>query len=264
MTYNATPGHIEDEETNYFISDLLTITGDTRLLIVPTTTSGTNVADSSRNARTLVSNEAVENILEHTKRNYTYVFDGSVAPPNQNVIYHADSADFEFGDGISDDPFSVFALINASATGGDHYIISKQDFGAAEYEWHLHLTDGNPYFMLHDNSASSYIARYRNSAISTGVWYVIGGTYDGGGLIGGIKVYLDGIRVDNTDASGGAGYTSMDGTTAGLSIGALLNNSPVMTAGFTGSIASACICAKELSSDEMWAISKLIKGYFGV
>ena len=264
MSYNAVPGHIEDAETKYFISDLLAITGDTRLLIIPTTLSGTSVVDSSKNAHTLTSNKAVETMLEHTKRNYTYIFDGSVAPPNQNVLYHADHADFTFGNGAVDTAFSVFALVNASLIGADRYIISKMDLGSIEYEWSLHLTNGNPYFVLSDDSASSFIGRYRNSAISTGVWYFIGGTYDGSAAVGGIKIYIDGLRVDDTNSTGGVGYTSMDNTTAGLGIGAVLDTSPNMAAGFSGSIASACICAKELNSNEMWSLNELIKGYFGL
>lgn len=258
MTYNATPGHVVDSETYYFISNLLTITGDTRLLVVPTTTTGTTVADASKNAHNLTSNESVAGWVVHTGRGVNYDLDGAA-----DLMYHADHADFTFGNGVADSAFSVFALINSDSSSGDNYIISKHDFGTSDFEWHLHLTNGNPWFQLHDDSAPGNIARYRNSAITDGTWYFIGGTYDGSAGVGGIKVYLDGVQVDDTSSTGGA-YTAMEDTGAGLSVGAMLDTSPAGASFFNGKIAAVCICAKELAPCEMWALSKLVRGYFGV
>lgn len=258
MTYNATPGHVADAETNYFISDLLTMAGDTRLLVIPTTITGTTVEDSSVNGHDLTSNESVAGWLEHTTRHYTYSLDGAA-----DLMYHADHADFTFGNGVADSAFSVFALINSTNSVGDHYIISKQDVGPNDLEWHLHLTNGRPYLQLHDDSVPSYIARYRNSAITNGVWYFLVGTYDGTSAVGGIKIYLDGIQVDDTDDTSGA-YTAMEDTGAGLSVGALLDTSPAGTTFFNGKIAVAGIRAGEFTAEQVWNLNTLVRGHFGV
>ena len=259
MTYHSTPGHVQDHEVNTLIGQILTITGDTRILIVPTTLTGTSVADSSKSAHTLTANESVASWLSHTGRAIAYDLDGSA-----DLLYCSDHADFSFGDASDDVAFSCFALIHGDAFSGDTYLISKHDYNGSLYEWHLHLNNGNPWFQLHDKSVPATIARYRNSALSTSTWYFVGGTYDGSSLVGGIKVYVDGVQVDDTDGSSGGSYVAMENTAAGFSVGAMLDTEPAGTAKLNGRIACACVCAKELSASEMWLLNKIIRGHFGV
>lgn len=261
MTYNTTPGHIADAETKYFISDILTITGDTRFLVIPTTTTGTTVADVSKNAHNFTSTADVSGWINHQNRGVAYDLNGST-----DLMYQLDHADFSFGTGLADSAFSVFALIYGDVFNADQYIISKQDVegvGADVLEWHFHLTNGKPYFMLHDLSVPALIARYYDTALTAGVWYFLCGTYDGSSAVGGLKIYSNGIRVDDTDSTANI-YVAMEDTTAGLSVGALLNTSPAGMAFFNGQMAVAGICAKELSSDEVWSLNNLVRGYFGL
>lgn len=259
MTYHSTPGHVQDNEVVGLIGDILAITGDTRILIVPVTLTGTSVTDSSKNAHTLTSNESVAGWLSHTSRALAYDLDGSA-----DLMYCADHADFSFGDASDDVAFSCFALINGDAFSGDNYLVAKHEYNGSAYEWHLHLTNGKPYFQLHDKSVPATIARYRDSALSTSTWYLVGGTYDGGSLVGGIKVYVDGVQVDDTDGSTGGSYVAMENTASGFSIGAMLDTSPAGMSFLNGRIACVCVCAKELSASEMWMLNKIIKGHFGV
>lgn len=258
MTYHSTPGHVEDNEVASFMGRLLSITEDTRILIIPTTLTGTSVADSSSKGHTLTSNESVAGWLSHTSRSIAYDLDGSA-----DLMYCADHNDFSFGDGSTDSAFSCFALINGDAYSGDNYLISKHEYNGAAYEWHLHLTNGKPTFQLHDKSASAHIGRYWNTALSTSTWYFAGGTYDGSSAVGGIKVYVDGVQVDDTDITSGS-YVAMENLGGGFSIGAMLDTSPGGMSFLNGRIACACLCAKELSAVEMWRLNRIVRGHFGV
>lgn len=256
MTYNATYGHAEDWELRDVLTRVLMITGDTRLLIGPITYTGTSVADYASKSHSVTATESVATWVSHAVRGTTYLLNGT-----DEHMYHADHADFTFGTGAADSAFSVFAFANSASILGDTYILSKIDLDSSLFEWGFYLSNGKPWFQIFDDDAGAHLARYRNTASTAATWYTYMGTYDGTSLIGGIKVYLNGSRVDDTSDTIGA-YVAMEDTAAGLGVGCVLNASPSAAGRWNGNIGMIGICAKELSAIEVWNLNRIIRGYF--
>tara|TARA_R110000803_G_scaffold49368_2_gene102584 strand:+ start:1552 stop:3003 length:1452 start_codon:yes stop_codon:yes gene_type:complete len=131
-----------------------------------------------------------------------------------------DSDDFSFGDGVTDSPFSISGWIKMNDS-TKFRLFSKYTTGAIEY---IFTTDSYDKlsFVLYDNSSLARIQRKYNTALTSyeGQWINIIGTYDGSSSSYGIKIYLNGVRVDDIDGSTGA-YTAMENTTQPVQIGRL-------------------------------------------
>jgi len=145
--------------------------------------------------------------------NYSLSFDGT-----GDYIDCGDSDIFSFGDGTSDSPFSFSAWVNfIDAT--NSMILSKHTTGQFEYSF-LVMSNDKLIFQLNSQLGSSLISRYYNTPITgyEGQWIHLVGTYDGSRSASGIKIYLNGTRVDDTDFISGT-YLAMNNGTAPVEIG---------------------------------------------
>lgn len=135
-----------------------------------------------------------------------------------NYVSIADSDDFSFTDG-NDTPFTIAILVNLddNANAG---IISK--YGTAgNREWYLTTNAvGKLYVTLLDTDGDSIGRRYISSALSIGVWYYIVITYSGNELNSGLKLYVNGVRVDDQDFGSGT-YNGMTNGNSPVKFGAL-------------------------------------------
>ena len=132
-----------------------------------------------------------------------------------------DSDSLSFGNGTTDTPFSISAWVNmADAT--RFRIVNKGANFSNDYEYIF--ATGNTdilVFNLYDSSTGARIARKYDTALTSfqGQWIHLVATYNGGETSGGIKIYLNGSRVD--DASNDTGsYTAMENGTNPFEIGA--------------------------------------------
>lgn len=143
-------------------------------------------------------------------------------------------------------PFSISAWINMTdAT--DFFVVSKFATAAATREWELYTTGADkPAFLIYDETADAFIARFYNTAITSyqDTWIHVAGTYDGLASVSGIKVYINGIQVDDTDSSAGAFVSSRD-TAATIEIGKSDSSFA------NGKIDNIIILKKELSAAEV-------------
>lgn len=167
-----------------------------------------------------------------------------------------DSDDFSYGDGVNDSPFSVSAWIKME----DHLkfrIIGKyKDQLPYEKEWVFSSdSTGRLMLFLSDNSTGAYInRRYSDTttfASYVGQWIHVVGTYDGSGTDSGIKLYINGSRVDDFSLSSGS-YTAMENTNQSCEIGSI-----TMFSGrdYTqGHIADCRLYNSELSSTDIAAL----------
>jgi hypothetical protein len=142
----------------------------------------------------------------------SFEFDG-----NTDYIEIADADNLSFGNGTTDSPFSISAWVNMTdAT--NFRIVNKYD---SNFEY-LFSTGGADtiVFLLYDNSTGGRIGRLYSTALTSfqGSWIHLAATYSGNGSSTGLKIYLNGSRVDNTDNNSGS-YTAMENTTAPLEIG---------------------------------------------
>jgi len=140
-----------------------------------------------------------------------------------DYIRIGDSPYFTFGDGAStDSQFSVSAWINMDDA--THFpVLCKYDRSNTDYEWVFKVNeDDKLYMVLYDNASSVYIGRYYNTAITSyeGSWTHVVGTYNASKSVGGIKLYINGSKVDDTSTSLGS-YGAMHDTDARLFMGYL-------------------------------------------
>ena len=137
----------------------------------------------------------------------------------------ADADNLSFGDSVNDSPFSISVWVNMDDA-SKFRIITKAGGGTNDNEYALFTSSSDQLFLqLYDSNTSIKRNRYYTTPLTSfeGQWIHIVATYSGVGgsnAQNGIKLYLNGNRVD--DASGTLGsYVSMHNTTAPLEIGKL-------------------------------------------
>lgn len=118
-------------------------------------------------------------------------------------------------------------------------------------KWHTGSSDSEVWFGLNSANCTNLdiqVVSRRNysGALSLNKWYHVVGTYDGGPTRASLKVYLNGVRVDDTNEGAGT-FTSMANTTAHFVIGASdLPNFP-----FAGRMDDVRVYNRALSADEI-------------
>jgi hypothetical protein len=138
----------------------------------------------------------------------SFIFDGI----NQFVEV-ADADDLTFGDGVTDQAFSLSAWVYLDSFGStfNGMIINKTN------EYRIRLTSGGILlFELLSNSSNRIGRRYNTLAggdLST--WLNIVCTYDGSKTSAGMKIYINDVQVDNANQNAGT-YTGMINTSATL------------------------------------------------
>jgi len=259
MTYNATPGHVTDSEVNYNVSSLYTILGDVRLMSPFAAITGTNIADESKNGNALTASASVATWFGHAGRTVYYDFGAD------KRLYRANDTDFDFGDGAGNDTaFSIACAINLD-TAANQTIIGKWDETAASEarEWLLYTdASGYPTLDLYDESGDHYIGRQDQTAFATGSWKILITTYSASETSDGIKIFIDGVQLDDADHEDG-GYASMDIVVSELNIGARKNAAAGYSNYLDGKLTWPIVTAKELNIHEVWAVTKRLKGLIG-
>jgi len=162
----------------------------------------------------------------------------------------ADADNLSFGNGTTDSPFSISAWVKM--TDATRFrIVFKADntTGNNEYGFFCDASD-RINFILYDSTLSVTIGRYYNIGLTSyqGTWIHLSATYDGSGSSTGLKIYLNGSRVDNTDSNSGS-YTAMHNGNAPLEIGKFLTNRS------NGLMDEIAIFNSELSASDVSAIS---------
>ncbi len=141
-----------------------------------------------------------------------FSFDGG------DQINLGDNDQFSFTTGSVDLPFTLAALVRLTNLADYMHIFAKgTTVSTGEYLFYINVTAGTLTMMLTDNTTGGYIYRYTAFNVKPGSDYVFVGTYSGSGLVTGLAIYADGVRVDL--ASAGAGYTRMRNTALPLTIG---------------------------------------------
>lgn len=165
----------------------------------------------------------------------SFIFNGI----NQYVEV-ADADDLSFGDGVTDQAFSLSAWVYLDSFGStfNGMIINKTN------EYRIRLTSsGILLFELLSNSSNRIGRRYNTLAggdLST--WLNIVCTYDGSKSSAGMKIYINDVQVDNANQNAGS-YTGMINTAAALRF---------MGADYIdGNASSFSVIGKELSAAEV-------------
>ena len=170
------------------------------------------------------------------------------------VIITNDHDELSFGDGSSDNAFSISVWIY---WGGGSYqiIVSKADYttGSELREWTLYLDSlGKLVFRIWDNSEgkSSYV--FIGEPLSSG-WHHIVATYDGTGGSSahtGMKLYLDNVNT-STYGNTQSGYVAMENTAAKVHIGAHVGSGGSPTQYYNSLIDNVILFNDELSVSQV-------------
>ena len=147
------------------------------------------------------------------------VIDGALSFDGSNdYITVADQDDLSFGTGAggTDTPFSCSFWQYPKASAND-VLIAKGIWDTTKGEWMF--TNQGFCLRLFTTGNTNYIQRGAGTVYTLNTWNHCVFTYDGSKTATGIKIYLNGVRVDNTSAGAGT-YTGMVPSTELVGIGA--------------------------------------------
>jgi len=246
-----------DAALDNFRRDLLATLGDARLLWLPKSSDTTTNTDDTRHARTITYDATIAGDTTALGSGIAWDLDGTAEEADT-----PDTTELSFGDGAVDEAFSMVALVNLDqidATGT--VIASKWDSGGGTREYLLQVdaTTGNLRLELYDDTANDFIGRLGGTALTATNWGLCVSTYDGSGSVTGIRLYLDGVRIDTSDVGAG-GYVAMNNLATPLNIGTRIGASPELF--WDGQMAMVAVTAKELNIDEIWQIKSSVNSFF--
>ena len=144
--------------------------------------------------------------------NFSVTFDGG-----DEYIDCGDSAELSFTNDTTDSPFSVSLWVNFAAVDAIQWLFGKINSGNQEYFMKFH-SDNYIWFRLFDDSSGGKIGvKTTGVTFATDTWYNVVATYDGSDASSGLNIYVN--NVDRTSRTSSGSYTSMENTTAPLTLG---------------------------------------------
>ena len=159
-----------------------------------------------------------------------------------------------FGNSLTDRPFTVIALIETSSSATAEYVIGRWGNGLTEWVFGL-TTLKKPVLYAYDNSAAKVINIAANNALSAYTKYCIACTYDGRSgatAATGMKLYVNGYQVAATVAND-ASYVAMECGTAVENVVTIGNSGGAGTTPWKGSITKIDVFGQNKSAQEMLA-----------
>ena len=135
---------------------------------------------------------------------------------NNRYMYQYNDA-FVFGNGTTDSAFS--GVCRAKIIFNDNRVFFSRRDISTSYAFRQIATKLT--FYCWDQSTGGYIGRQLSTGLAAYAsdYHEYAFTYDGSGLSSGIKLYIDGVRVDDADYQGGF-YTAMESLENSLFLGA--------------------------------------------
>jgi len=177
---------------------------------------------------------------------YSYHFH----PTGDHHLAGIDHANFSFGNGTVDTPFSVGAWIRPNAI-VTNVIMGKYDSAGNLEEWRFFIDSAGLLSLeLHDASASATEIAVSDAAMTIGQWVFVVATYDGGETAPVVTLYVDRTAVNDGSTTESGTYTAMENTAAPLTVGCSgVTATPV--AEFHGRIALPFVTGKALTAAEV-------------
>ena len=214
-TFSGTTGLVINSTTGEIDLDASTIATHTVIY----TTAGTCPNTSTQTVNVLAALLQLDNA-------YSMSFDGL-----NDFIDCGDSDSFSFGNGTTDSPFSISAWVNMTDA-SRFRIASKYNQNTSQYEYYFSTSGADKLSLLLYNSTGGYLGRTYDTALTSyeGQWINLVCTYNGNSQTSGINLYLNGVKVDDTDIING-NYIAMDNTNEPFLIGKTDFTSPSFTDG---------------------------------
>lgn len=162
----------------------------------------------------------------------------------------ADAADLSFNTAGQDQPLSVTLWANITNIATFQTLLAKYNLTVGRAEYRLIVSASELYFFCVNPDSSAEIARSftLTSGTHQGQWIHIAATYSGNESSTGIKLYINGSRVDDADANSGT-YTGMTPGAEPVTIGYLDVNAAAAL--YTGRVDDIKMFARELSAADV-------------
>ncbi len=176
-----------------------------------------------------------------------------------------DAADLTFGDGSNDTAFSIVTLASNNNTNGT--LVAKYDETtvSTQREYFFGFDGAKLKMVCYDNSAAgASIGRSYNTSLASdwGTWHTYAATKSTGVTSAAIKVFRDGVAIDDTNVEAGS-YTAMEDKTA-LVGSYYLSSASAVTYPFIGRVSVMLIVAEELTASQVARLDAVLRGYAGV
>lgn len=258
-----------EQQKNTLASDILSVLSDPRgLWLMGEGASSTELSDeySTSHVGTLGGGLDLDTDRSLKGQAYSLAFNGTT-----DYITLGDHADFSFGDGTTEEPFSVCALVKTPTPGAFRKVISKFDgtTGAEQREYIIDFLTTNAFRVLfYQNSNGVSVNRITTTAVPSG-WHFMVVTYDGGASgsstnMNGCTIYMDG-EVKASAAANSTGYLALKGGTAPLEIGSQYKDASGDRAGyFNSDMAMVALDGSELDAGQVWRLWKMVEGAYNL
>lgn len=167
-----------------------------------------------------------------------------------NHFLGVDHNDFSFGNGTTDDPFSLGAWVFTRGAVTATLLSKYRTTATTAQEWRLsYLPTGLLEFVIFDESANAGWTATSTTTLIRPDWNFLVATYDGNESSPSLQVYGNGISDLDTLAESGS-YVAMENLTTPMLVGAR-NITTAPTQEVDGRLALPFICGKELSAAEV-------------
>jgi hypothetical protein len=174
---------------------------------------------------------------------------------------------FNNGTNLNDVPFTMGVWVKFNSVLGYQLVIAKSDYGSSPNKREFLFFTNNDskihFNLMNLDNYSNRIGRYYNTNLSTNTWYHMFVTYNGSKLESGIKIYINGVRVDDTSDSVGT-YSGLSRTTTPFCFGTDWNNYPKQGNKLSGFYGSGMVYRRELSASEILQNYNATKGRYGL
>jgi hypothetical protein len=174
---------------------------------------------------------------------------------------------FNNGTNLNDIPFTIGVWVKFNSVSGYQLVIAKSDYGSSpnkrEFLFFTNADSRIHINLMNSDNYNNRIGRYYNTVLSTNTWYHMFATYDGSKLESGLKIYINGVRVDDTSDSVGT-YSGLSRTTTPFSFGTDWNNYPNQGNKLSGYYGLGQVYRRELSAGEIAQNFNATRGRYGI
>jgi hypothetical protein len=224
-------------------------------------TSGTTITDRGLLSHNLTTNSDISTLTKGYSGLSPYI----QILGNAEKYNAGDHSDFSFGNGATDNAFSIVSLCYPQGN-NNRTILAKYDVttGATKREFRFYTDSSqNLLFALYDESANAVIARrVLSETLPLNKTMVLTATYDGSATVGGLKIYRNGIQIDNNSVTSGT-YIAMENTTTPMQ-SLIISTTGSEVFGFYG-LQNVLIIAKEqLTQTQITRLQYLLFGYANI
>lgn len=249
------------------LNDILTILGTTKSSLWPfwestgTLVSGIGAGDltSAKTAGAAVALESEFAPFTMPGGTRSYHFN----PTGDHHLAGIDHANYTFGTGAADDPFSVGAWIRPNAI-VSNTIMGKYNVAGTLREWRLWIDASSKLSLeLYDESADATEIASSMTALTAGQWVMVVAAYNGVEDDPGVRLYVNAEQVNDGFTTETGAYVAMEDTVTPLTIGC--HGVTATPAGeFHGRMALPFITGRRIEASEIAQLYALTAPMVGV